>query len=53
MDDRTDINNYRPISLVAYLYNLFNKVLENKISSTLNKHLPQARFHYDHLKCIN
>lgn len=58
--DRSDIGNYRPISLVSHIYKLFIKTIENRISSQLDSHQPpeQAGFRpafstTDHLHTLN
>ncbi|CAH2103439.1 unnamed protein product [Euphydryas editha] len=47
--DRTEINNYRPISLISNLYKIFSKVILNRISSALDENQPreQAGFRSD------
>ncbi|PZC78256.1 hypothetical protein B5X24_HaOG202328 [Helicoverpa armigera] len=58
--DKTDINNYRPISLISHLYKLFIKVIHNRIREHLDQHQPieQAGFRpsfstTDHLFTLN
>lgn len=47
--DRTEINNYRPISLISNLYKIFAKIILNRISSKLEENQPkeQAGFRSD------
>lgn len=58
--DKSDLANYRPISLVSHLYKAFIKVLENRISGKLDQQQPaeQAGFRRglsttDHLHTLN
>lgn len=58
--DKSDIGNYRPISLISHLYKAFIKVIENRISANLDLHQPpeQAGFRRglsttDHLHSLN
>lgn len=46
---KTEINNYRPISLISNLYKIFAKVILNRISSVLDENQPreQAGFRSD------
>lgn len=58
--DKSEINNYRPISLISHLYKLFIKVIHNRIRGQLDQHQPveQAGFRpsfstTDHLFTLN
>ncbi|KAJ8731620.1 hypothetical protein PYW07_004784 [Mythimna separata] len=58
--DKSDINNYRPISLISHIYKIFIKIIENRISRELDKQQPpeQAGFRpglstTDHLHTVN
>jgi hypothetical protein len=58
--DKSDIGNYRPISLVSHIYKTFIKVIENRIAGQLDRHQPphQAGFRpgfstTDHLHTLN
>lgn len=44
--DKSNIGNYRPISLVSHLYKAFIKVLQNRFAGKLDLHQPpeQAGF---------
>lgn len=49
MGDMTEIENYRFISLLSYLYKLFMKIITNKLGPLLDNHQQQkqARFRSD------
>ena len=58
--DRRDINNYRPISLLAHTYKLFTRVLQKRMERALDENQPreQAGFRKgysttDHLQSVN
>ncbi|KAG7307560.1 hypothetical protein JYU34_007776 [Plutella xylostella] len=58
--DKSDIGNYRPISLISHIYKIFIKIIENRISAKLDSHQPpeQAGFRpgfstTDHLHTLN
>ena len=58
--DKTNLKNYRPISLLSVVYKLFTKVIANRIAKTLNSNQPreQAGFRSgfsttDHIQVIN
>jgi endonuclease/exonuclease/phosphatase family metal-dependent hydrolase len=57
---KSDIGNYRPISLVSHVYKIFLKIIESRISGTLDHQQPpeQAGFRpglstTDHLHALN
>lgn len=58
--DKSDISNYRPISLTSHVYKAFIKVIHNRIYAKLDQHQPpeQAGFRpsfstTDHLQTLN
>ncbi|CAG9133292.1 unnamed protein product [Plutella xylostella] len=58
--EKSDIGNYRPVSLTSHIYKLFIKIIHNRIRSLLDHHQPpeQAGFRpgystTDHLHTLN
>ena len=58
--DKSEINNYRPISLTSHMCKLFTRVIKNRIEKQLDEHQPreQAGFRSgysttDHLQVLN
>lgn len=41
--DRSDLGNYRPISLMSNMYKIFSKIILNRISATLDQNQPQEQ----------
>lgn len=41
--DRSVIGNYRPISIMSNMYNVFSKVILNKITKTLDENQPREQ----------
>ena len=58
--DKTDIKNYRPISLLSHVYKIFTRIIQNRIKGLLDENQPreQAGFRSefsttDHLHALN
>ncbi|KAI5640838.1 reverse transcriptase (RNA-dependent DNA polymerase) domain-containing protein [Phthorimaea operculella] len=58
--DKSDLGNYRPISLVSHVYKTFIKVIQNRIDGKLDRHQPPELAGFrpsssttDHLQALN
>ena len=59
-DDKADIKNYRPISLLSHGYKIFTKIIQNRIKNILDQNQPREQAGFrgnysttDHLQSVN